>query len=85
MAHNQTENLFDGLVEILPPHRCGKAVPKAATCICCGRADQAIDDDGCGICDACIGAPAGPGVSPLTTADITRSDLSLGEKTTRSG
>ncbi|MGG6898559.1 hypothetical protein [Rhizobium sp. BR 315] len=26
-------------------------------CLCCQRADQPMDDDGCGICDACLGLP----------------------------
>src|SRR5690606_36387877 len=35
----------------------GKVARQAAVCICGGRAGQAIDDDGCGICDACLDAP----------------------------
>lgn len=27
-------------------------------CLCCERADQPMDDDGCGICDACLGLSA---------------------------
>lgn len=26
-------------------------------CLCCERADQPMDDDGCGICDACLRLP----------------------------
>jgi hypothetical protein len=49
--------LFDNTAEIMLPHRCGDAGQPAAGCICCGRADQAMDDDGCGICDTCLEAP----------------------------
>lgn len=49
--------LFDDAAEILVPHRCGKAVRQAVACICCGRVGETIDDDGCGICDACLEAP----------------------------
>ncbi|WP_200943787.1 MULTISPECIES: hypothetical protein [unclassified Rhizobium] len=29
----------------------------SVVCLCCERADQPMDDDGCGICDACLGLP----------------------------
>ena len=29
----------------------------SAACLCCRRADQPMDDDGCGICDTCLGLP----------------------------
>lgn len=29
----------------------------STVCLCCERADQPMDDDGCGICDACLGLP----------------------------
>lgn len=49
--------LFDDAAEIMLPRRCAKATGQAAACICCGKADQAMDADGCGICDACLNAP----------------------------
>ncbi|MDX0654675.1 hypothetical protein GOL41_29360 [Sinorhizobium medicae] len=29
----------------------------SVVCLCCERADQPMDDDGCGICDACLDLP----------------------------
>lgn len=52
-----TNILFEPAAEIVLPHRCGNAAQPAGGCICCGRADQPMDDDGCGICDACLDAP----------------------------
>ncbi len=49
--------LFDDTAEIILPHQCGNAAQPAAGCICCGRMDQTMDDDGCGICDTCLAAP----------------------------
>jgi hypothetical protein len=49
--------LFDPAAEIMLPHRCDHAARTTAACICCGQAGQAMDDDGCGICDACLDAP----------------------------
>ena len=49
--------LFDDAAEILLPRQCGKGARRAAACVCCGLAGQAMDDDGCGICDACLDAP----------------------------
>lgn len=51
------DTLFDADAEILLPRRCVHAARPATACICCGRADQAMDDDGCGICDTCLDAP----------------------------
>ncbi|OJU67041.1 MAG: hypothetical protein BGO05_06975 [Rhizobiales bacterium 63-7] len=51
------ETLFDDVAEIMRPRRCGRSARQAAACIFCGRADQAMDGDGCGICDACLDAP----------------------------
>lgn len=51
------ETLFDDAAEIMRSRRCGRSARQAAACIFCGRADQAMDDDGCGICDACLNAP----------------------------
>jgi len=52
-----TDNLFDEEAEIMLPRHCGKVGGLAAVCVCCGRAGQAIDDDGCGICNTCLDAP----------------------------
>ncbi|WP_439630858.1 hypothetical protein [Shinella sp.] len=49
--------LFDDAAQILLPPQCGNAARQAAACVCCGHAGQAMDDDGCGICDACLDAP----------------------------
>lgn len=47
----------DGIEIISPPDR--KAGSRCAViCLCCQRADQPMDDDGCGICDTCLGTPA---------------------------
>jgi hypothetical protein len=42
---------------IIPESKAAKRRP-SAVCLCCERADQPMDDDGCGICDACLGLPA---------------------------
>lgn len=47
----------DDTVEISVPHRRKRDFSGAAVCVCCQRADQPMDDDGCGICDACLGLP----------------------------
>ena len=57
MKTTPINTLFDGAAEIVLPHRFANAAQPAAACICCGRADQSMDDDGCGICDACLDAP----------------------------
>jgi hypothetical protein len=47
----------EGIEIISPPQR--KAGSRcSAVCLCCQRTDQPMDDDGCGICDACLGLPA---------------------------
>ncbi|MDG4676093.1 UNVERIFIED_ORG: hypothetical protein LHK14_27650 (plasmid) [Roseateles sp. XES5] len=51
------ETLISDAAEIMLPRRCAKATRPAVACICCGNADRAMDDDGCGICDACLDAP----------------------------
>lgn len=48
--------LLDGATEIMPPRRCAPA-GRALVCACCGESGQPMDDDGCGICDACLDAP----------------------------
>ncbi|MCR6502885.1 hypothetical protein MUO32_28060 [Shinella sp. CPCC 101442] len=57
MTEISIDILFDDAAEILPPPPCGNAARQAAVCVCCGRAGQLMDDDGCGICDACLDAP----------------------------
>jgi hypothetical protein len=57
MTEIQIDILFDDAAEILLPRRCGNAAQQAAPCVGCGRAGQVMDDDGCGICDACLDAP----------------------------
>jgi hypothetical protein len=47
----------DGIEIISPPKM--NAGPRCSTiCLCCEQANQPMDDDGCGICDACLGLPA---------------------------
>jgi hypothetical protein len=47
----------DGIEIICPPGvKAGSQC--SAVCLCCQRPDQPMDDDGCGICDACLGMPA---------------------------
>lgn len=49
--------LDDGIEIISPPDR--KAGSRCAViCLCCQRSDQSMDDDGCGICDTCLGTRA---------------------------
>jgi hypothetical protein len=48
--------LSDDAVEIAPPRRCYGA-RQPVVCACCGEAGQPMDDDGCGICDACLETP----------------------------
>lgn len=62
--------LSDDAVEMKLPPRCGKA-SQPAVCACCGQAGQPMDDDGCGICDACLETP----VQVLTHPD----DLDLSD------
>ncbi len=57
MKTNAIKTIFYGAAESLLPRRCGYGGRLAVACICCGRLDQPIDDDGCGICDACLDAP----------------------------
>ena len=47
----------DDTVEISVPDRRKRGFSGAAVCVCCQRADQPMDDDGCGICDVCLGLP----------------------------
>ncbi|AOF93076.1 hypothetical protein BSY16_4687 (plasmid) [Sinorhizobium sp. RAC02] len=62
--------LSDDAVEITLPRRCfGGSQP--VVCACCGQAGQPMDDDGCGICDACLETP----VQVLTHPD----DLDLSD------
>jgi len=49
----------DDVVEILSPTRSPSHRRCSVVCLCCERADQPMDDDGCGICDVCLGLPVG--------------------------
>lgn len=56
---NLTINLIlDDAVEIVTPKRGTLGNQSSVVCLCCEKADQAMDDDGCGICDECLGLPA---------------------------
>lgn len=48
----------DAAIEIILPPRAKSRVRCLAVCLCCEQADQPMDDDGCGICDACLGLSA---------------------------
>ena len=61
----------DDAVEILAPTRSPSRSRCAVVCLCCERAGQPMDDDGCGICDACLGLPVG------ATSDLGGLELSV--------
>lgn len=48
--------ISDDAVEIMMPVGSDRWQRKAV-CLCCQRANQAMEEDGCGICDACLGVP----------------------------
>ncbi|MCO5138061.1 MULTISPECIES: hypothetical protein [unclassified Shinella] len=52
-----TNAASDDAMEIMVPARSKGRLRCAAVCLCCERADQPMDDDGCGICDVCLGLP----------------------------
>jgi len=41
-------------IEILPPEHDDVGRSAARTCLCCGRSQSFLDDDGCGICEECL-------------------------------
>ncbi len=45
----------DDGIEIITPEKRATGSRCSAVCLCCERTDQPMDDDGCGICDACLG------------------------------
>ena len=47
----------DDAVEIFGPTGSVGRSTCSLTCLCCERADQPMDDDGCGICNTCLGVP----------------------------
>ena len=47
----------DEAIEIVLPNRSAGGARCSVFCLCCGRTDRPMDDDGCGICDICIGLP----------------------------
>lgn len=51
------EMAFDDAMEIVAPNRGNFGYRSSTVCLCCNREDQPIDDDGCGICDRCLGLP----------------------------
>ncbi len=48
----------DDGIEIITPKKRETGTRCSAICFCCERSDQPMDDDGCGICDTCLGLPA---------------------------
>jgi hypothetical protein len=47
----------DDAIEIMMPTGHERRLRCSVVCLCCQRSDQPMDDDGCGICDACLGLP----------------------------
>jgi hypothetical protein len=41
-------------IEILPPEHDDVDRGGARICLCCGRSQSFLDDDGCGICEECL-------------------------------
>ena len=58
MKQSLIHTVPDDAVEITVPKRCNTSPGRPAVCLCCGQAGQPMDDDGCGICDACLGLAA---------------------------
>lgn len=52
-----TNIVSDDKIEIMMPRRSKNRLRCSVVCLCCKRADQPMDDDGCGICDTCLGLP----------------------------
>lgn len=50
--------VLDHAMEIVAPNRGKVGDQCSVVCLCCEGADQPMDDDGCGICDGCLGLPA---------------------------
>lgn len=50
-----TSVAIDDAFEIMMPSGRKHRGQYSTVCLCCERADQPMDDDGCGICDACLG------------------------------
>lgn len=47
----------DDAIELVIPSRHKRPLRGAVACLCCERANQPMDEDGCGICDRCLGLP----------------------------
>ncbi|WP_201271869.1 hypothetical protein [Sinorhizobium meliloti] len=47
----------DDMAEIVVPSGNNGRLRCSVVCLCCQRADQPMDDDSCGICDACLDLP----------------------------
>lgn len=58
------EALSDDAMEIMMESGRRSPLRCMAVCLCCDRADQPMDDDGCGICDVCLGSPVSAGRAP---------------------
>lgn len=50
-ASVETTSAFE--IEILPPER-ERLCEGGAACLCCGRRQPMMDEDGCGICEECL-------------------------------
>ncbi|EYR83768.1 hypothetical protein SHLA_23c000190 [Shinella sp. DD12] len=49
---------LDDAVEIVVPASGNVDNRCSVVCLCCEKTGQRMDDDGCGICDDCLGLPA---------------------------
>lgn len=55
VAETIPDILPEDTLEILPPAPRRRKRENAVVCLCCERVSQPMDDDGCGICDECLG------------------------------
>lgn len=66
------------MFEIMAPDKSERRDQCSTVCLCCERADQPMDDDGCGICDACLGLPVrGPDILDGLEPHVPSPHLSL--------
>lgn len=53
MEDQSAEVIVTHDIEILPPEREG-CLGDGILCLCCGRPQSTMDEDGCGICEECL-------------------------------
>ncbi|MGJ7042256.1 hypothetical protein J2Y63_005538 [Shinella sp. BE166] len=59
MKNVAIKSALDDALEILAPTRTTNRTLCKTVCLYCERADQPMGDDGCGICDDCLGLSVG--------------------------